>query len=90
MGGVRFLIRGRVQGVGYRWFVSREATQLRLRGRVRNLADGAVEVLVLGDAGAVEHLEAALRRGPPGASVVDVEKTELPHEVELPNSFEIN
>jgi len=54
----RFLVRGRVQGVGFRWFVEREAHMLRLAGWVRNNADGAVEVLAQGTS---EQL-AALRR----------------------------
>ena len=44
----RFLVRGRVQGVGFRWFVEREAHMLGIAGWVRNNADGSVEVLAMG------------------------------------------
>ena len=65
-------IRGRVQGVGYRAFVHEHATRLGLRGWARNRADGSVEVLIGGERAAREALTALLRRGPPGARVIDV------------------
>ncbi|MGO9324954.1 MAG: acylphosphatase [Terracidiphilus sp.] len=66
---VHFLIQGRVQGVGFRWFVQREASELNLRGWVRNTEEGEVEVLAAGDAGNLDELRSSLRRGPRGARV---------------------
>lgn len=72
MKSVRLLINGRVQGVGYRYFVRREATRLGLDGWVRNLADGNVEAVVSGDPAAVEDLIRLLETGPGGAEVAEV------------------
>ena len=71
----RFVVSGRVQGVGFRYFVSDRAGLEGIHGYVRNLADGRVEAIVEGDEEAVERLERAIRRGPPTARVdaVDVE-----------------
>ncbi len=85
----RYLVQGRVQGVGFRWFVSRTAQRLRLIGWVANLPDGGVEVVAAGDTSRLGELEQALRRGPPAAHVTHVEKAEYPHETDLGNSFEI-
>ena len=90
MPAVRFLVRGHVQGVGYRWFVWREAERLALRGSVRNLPDGSVEVIAQGVEEALERLERALARGPSGARVDRVERAEVPHDMKLANDFEIN
>ena len=60
----QFLISGRVQGVGYRAFVRREAEALGLSGQVRNLADGRVEVLAAGPRAARDALVQSLARGP--------------------------
>jgi acylphosphatase len=65
-------VSGRVQGVGYRWFVVREASRLGLAGTVRNEADGRVTVAAEGERAALEALLAALHRGPPAARVEDV------------------
>ncbi|HEY1448896.1 MAG TPA: acylphosphatase [Caulobacteraceae bacterium] len=73
---VRLIIRGRVQGVGYRWWARVVASGLRLSGWVRNRADGAVELLAAGPAVDVEHLVAACQRGPSAARVVSVERHE--------------
>jgi acylphosphatase len=62
-------VEGRVQGVGFRWFVQERATALALAGWVRNRGDGAVEVAAEGSAAALAALESALREGPPHASV---------------------
>ena len=85
----RFLVQGLVQGVGFRWFVWRQAERLGLRGLARNLRNGSVEVLAEGSEAALIELEQALQRGPPGARVVGVEKSDVPHEVVIPNSFDI-
>lgn len=72
----RFLVRGRVQGVGFRFF-ARELAELEgVHGWVRNLPDGSVEVLVEGDREAVERVERRVRRGPPAARVDAVETHE--------------
>jgi acylphosphatase len=65
-------VYGRVQGVGFRYFVIREAHALALRGYTRNDSDGSVEVLAQGQRPALERLLAALRQGPAGAEVRDV------------------
>jgi acylphosphatase len=66
---LHFLIQGRVQGVGFRWFVQREAGELDLRGWVRNTEEGEVEVVASGSADDLAELRATLRRGPRGARV---------------------
>ncbi len=66
---LHFLIQGRVQGVGFRWFVHREASELDLRGWVRNTEDGDVEVVAAGKDRDLAELRASLRRGPRGARV---------------------
>ncbi len=66
-------VRGRVQGVGFRWFVRERARALGLTGWVRNRQDGSVEVLALGDDVALQKLRELLRSGPGGARVSDVE-----------------
>ena len=70
---IHVLVRGRVQGVGFRWFVRERARELGLCGWVRNLAGGDVEVAALGGAEALERLRARLKAGPPGAHVMTVE-----------------
>jgi len=70
-------VRGRVQGVGFRWFVSREADLLGLTGWVANESDGSVHVRAEGSAEAVDQLLVALRAGPAGAWVDSVDVAEL-------------
>ncbi|HUB28880.1 MAG TPA: acylphosphatase [Terracidiphilus sp.] len=66
---LHFLIKGRVQGVGFRWFVHREASELELRGWVRNTEDGDVEVVAAGTAEDLADLRASLKQGPRGSRV---------------------
>jgi acylphosphatase len=66
---LHFLIQGRVQGVGFRWFVQREASELELRGWVRNTEEGHVEVVAAGKAEDLAELRSSLRRGPRGSRV---------------------
>ncbi|MGA7859553.1 MAG: acylphosphatase [Terracidiphilus sp.] len=66
---LHFLIQGRVQGVGFRWYVHREASELNLRGWVRNTEDGDVEVVASGTVADLAELRASLRRGPRGSRV---------------------
>lgn len=68
----RFLVSGRVQGVGFRYFVSDRAALEGVHGYVRNLADGRVEAVVEGDEEAVTRVERAIRRGPAAADVESV------------------
>lgn len=66
---LHFLIQGRVQGVGFRWFVHREASNLNLRGWVRNTEEGEVEVVVTGPPDDLAALRSSLHRGPRGSRV---------------------
>jgi len=72
----RFLVRGRVQGVGFRWFVEREAHILGVAGWVRNNADGAVEVFAQGTIDQLSALRGRLQQGPRAARVDQVEEAE--------------
>jgi acylphosphatase len=65
-------VEGRVQGVGFRWFVREAARRLDLAGWVTNRPDGSVEVAAYGTPEGLQRLQAALRRGPPGADVTDL------------------
>lgn len=66
---IHFLIQGRVQGVGFRWFVQREASEIGLHGWVRNTEDGDVEVVAAGETQDLTELRASLKRGPRGYRV---------------------
>ena len=68
----RYVVSGRVQGVGYRYFARREAMRLKLTGYAENRDDGRVEVLAVGDEPALQEFEQALRHGPSGARVTTV------------------
>jgi acylphosphatase len=72
----RFLVRGRVQGVGFRWFVEREAHILGVAGWVRNNSNGTVEVLAMGTRDQLIGLRSRLQEGPRAARVDDVEESE--------------
>jgi acylphosphatase len=72
----RFVVRGRVQGVGFRWFVEREAHMLQIAGWVRNNHDGSVEVLAQGTRDQLSGLRSRLREGPRAARVDAVEEAE--------------
>ena len=67
------IVRGSVQGVGFRWFVQRAAGRLGLRGWVANRADRSVEVVAEGPAEAIDELLAALGTGPPSSRVSGLE-----------------
>ena len=72
----RYFVRGRVQGVGFRWFVEREAQILGIAGWVRNNHDGSVEVLAQGTRDQLSGLHSRLREGPRAARVDAVEVSE--------------
>ncbi|HMJ19575.1 MAG TPA: acylphosphatase [Gemmatimonadaceae bacterium] len=74
MESIHLEIRGRVQGVGFRWFVVEMAKELRLAGWVRNKADGNVELAAAGESEALARLEAAVSAGPSGARVEEVRR----------------
>jgi len=84
----RYVVTGRVQGVGFRWFVEREAKLLALRGWVRNRYDGSVEVLACGTDEQLGRLYTKLRTGPPAARVDDVDVQDAPDYTES-NTFQI-
>ena len=75
---VEAVVRGRVQGVGFRWFAQREASRLALGGWVANEADGSVRCEVTGSRPAVEAFIASLHEGPPSAWVERVEVHDRP------------
>ena len=85
---IQYIIRGRVQGVGFRYFVLNTARRLNLVGTVRNLPDGAVECRARGNADQHRELEQALRKGPPMSRVEGVSSVNLSG-IEPTDSFEI-
>ncbi len=70
------MVAGRVQGVGFRWYVARAARELGLTGWVRNLADGRVEVYAAGTKEKLDELGAVVAQGPPRSDVRGYEETE--------------
>jgi acylphosphatase len=66
---IHFQINGRVQGVGYRAWLQKEARKSGLRGWVRNCGHGGVEALLCGPRGEIDVLQISMRRGPPAANV---------------------
>lgn len=86
---VQFLISGRVQGVGFRWFAERAARRFGLEGFVENLADGSVRVVARGSPAALAEFEAELNRGPRSAIVRHLDRREISDEIDLPNPFAI-
>jgi len=72
---VRLIVSGRVQGVGFRWFVRRRADELGLCGRVRNRMDGCVEVEAEGARAALEAFVAEVGRGPTAARIEHVDES---------------
>ncbi len=74
----RYIVRGSVQGVGYRYFAQRTAADLNITGTVRNLDDGSVEVIAAGTEDQLSQLSGRLRMGPSSASVRGVDEQEAP------------
>lgn len=87
MSSVRFIVAGRVQGVGFRAATRRQAMALGLEGLARNLPDGCVEVIACGDEAALDRLESWLRHGPP-LSRVDTVRRE-PADLPAPGGFTV-
>jgi acylphosphatase len=72
----KYIVSGRVQGVGYRFFAERAGNQLGLKGYVKNLWNGNVEAYAIGDEAVLEEFKRLLTEGPRGARVAGVEETE--------------
>jgi acylphosphatase len=72
----RYIISGRVQGVGFRWFVEHEARSIGVGGWVRNTDGGTVEILATGTAEQLSRLRKALEQGPRAARVDEVQEFE--------------
>lgn len=80
-----YRVRGRVQGVGFRWFVEREAQTLGIAGWVRNRSDGTVEVLAQGTREQLFSLRSKLQQGPRASRVDDVEEVESEVQQDMKN-----
>ena len=87
--GRRWVVDGMVQGVGFRWYIHGRALSLGVRGWVRNLEDGAVEVVALASESTMAEFERIVRRGPPGAQVTGITTNDVPHELVEGKSFTI-
>src|SRR5437763_16836360 len=85
---LRFLVYRREQGVGFRWFVLREAKRRGLRGFARTLRDGSVEVIAAEPPQALEALERALAHAPAQAHVERLDKSDEPHDLAVPTNFD--
>jgi acylphosphatase len=89
MRSIHLEVRGRVQGVGFRWFVVEKAQELKVAGWVKNKPDGNVEVAAVGPADAITRLESAVKVGPRAARIDEVRVLPpLPTEA-MPSPFEI-
>jgi acylphosphatase len=85
----RWVVDGLVQGVGFRWYVLNRAQAMGVRGWVRNLSGGAVEVVGLASGQTIEAFDAVVAAGPPGAHVTRVIREEIPHDSVDDKSFVI-
>ena len=84
MPAIRLLVRGRVQGVGFRWFVRVNARRLGIAGWVANQPDGTVEIAASGDRGKLDELKRIVTRGPEGAYVAAVDEVPAAENLEFP------
>ena len=87
---LRLVARGRVQGVGFRWFVRERARAEGLAGWVRNNPDGSVELEAAGPSGALARLRAAVAQGPGGAHVDHVQEVPAVSDSVLPFPFTVD
>ena len=83
----RWLISGRGQGVGFRWYTVRRAEECGVVGWVRNLPDGRVEAMAKGHADQIAEFHAALSCGPRLSRVENVDKVDIPHEMVADKMF---
>jgi len=86
---LHLIVKGKVQGVGFRWHVAGHARRLGLTGWVKNRSDCAVEICAAGAPEQLAKLEAEVVRGPEGATVTEVERLGEPDDSELPKPFSI-
>jgi len=85
---LKIIVKGRVQGVGFRWFTRELAQSVGVKGTVRNLVNGDVEVVAQADIHALDYFLSKLKEGPRFGSVEQVEVTELP-DAQLFSSFDV-
>ncbi len=71
-------VRGRVQGVGFRYYTEKKANELNIKGFVENKGDGSVYIEAEGDVAELEHFVTWVRQGPPWARVQEITVTEMP------------
>jgi len=83
---MRLLVRGRVQGIGFRWFVRVQARRLQLAGWVANRPDGTVELAASGDQEKLDDLRRQVTRGPDGAEVTSLDELAPVDDLEFPFS----
>jgi acylphosphatase len=86
---IHLKVVGRVQGVGFRWFVCERARELGIAGWVKNTRSGDVEVAASGEPSELALLETAVARGPSGASVAAVHRLAPPPDSTYPSPFRI-
>lgn len=84
MASIRLRLRGRVQGVGFRWFVRVHARRLDLAGWVANCPDGSVEVAASGDQNRLDEFERIVRQGPEGAEISMVDELPTSDDLDFP------
>jgi acylphosphatase len=89
MASLHLVVRGRVQGVGFRWFVRETARRVGLAGWVYNRPDGDVELAAEGDDESIELLRSAVRTGPSGADVQEVHELDPPEIGVLTKPFSV-
>ena len=85
----RFIISGKVQGVGYRRFVQKFCLNKKYDGWVRNLEDGSVEALIAAEDTELREIEQQLKKGPLFSKVVEIQKTKMENNTEALGTFEI-
>ena len=86
---IHLKVVGKVQGVGFRWFVCERAAELGIVGWVRNMPSGEVEVAASGDQSKLADLELLVTQGPPGANVTAVHRVPAPNGTSYPSPFRI-